>query len=151
MTERQKIDIKLIRLSTGEDIIANCLMDDDTESVVLDNPMQVFVKRVSTVQRTMLVMMPWLPLELIEDNVACVNYQDIITVLQPKKSFVEYYHNIVDQYNTMLDSKESLNFNDNMDDEEEESSDENIDDDEEDEAIQEILNIHKERKKNSLH
>lgn len=144
----QTIDIKLIRLSTGEDIIANCLMDDATESVMLDNPMQVFVKRVTTVQQTMLVMTPWLPLELLESNIASIHYNDIITVLQPKKSFVEYYHNIVDQYNEMISVKQELNFDDlNEDSEDSEDDEEELDE----ESIQELMNMYKDHKKNSLH
>ena len=74
MTEEiQEIQIKILRLNTGEDIIGACLMDDENGCVGVDNPMKLYMKRVSMAGQAMLVMAPWLPLEVIEENFATIN------------------------------------------------------------------------------
>jgi hypothetical protein len=50
-------------------------------------------------------MMPWLPVELIKDNNALVYNSDIITIIDPKESMVEYYENLV--IKTMLEMEKS--------------------------------------------
>jgi hypothetical protein len=108
MTEEttQKADIKIIRLNTGEDVIAQCLMDDETSTVLLGNPMKVYIRRMEDLGQTMLVMMPWLPLEIVEEDLAEVNYADIITMVNPKSSFIDYYFNTVESYQAILEKRE---------------------------------------------
>ena len=117
MKKEDEVICKLIRLSTGEDIIGYCLIDDDAEFVLVEDPMTVLVNRQSQTQQTMLMMMPWLPLELIEDNVATINYSDIITMVNPKESFIEYYTSIVDKYNAIIDKQEMTGYGDDEEDE----------------------------------
>lgn len=143
----QKTDIKILRLNTGEDIIANCIMDDESGSVLVANAMRVVVRRVADVGETMLIMMPWLPLELVEEDLASINYDDIISVFQPKKSFIEYYYDTVSKYHVELEKKEQeggLNFMDEgLEDEEDEEYD--------DESLQEMLDLVREKRSKSLH
>jgi hypothetical protein len=138
-------DIKLIRLNTGEDIIANCIMDEENGLVTIGNPMKVIVKRINEKGQSMLIMMPWLPLELVEEDLATINYNDIITVVAPKKSFVEYYFNTVEQYQELIEQKEQ--------DRELEFGDDEIEDVEEttDEVLEEMLELIKDKKKHSIH
>lgn len=139
MTE--ETGIKILRLNTGEDIIANCIDDEANNTIVIGSPMRVVFRRLSESSKTVLIMMPWLPLEIIEEDLAIINYQDIITVVEPKKSFIEYYNNMVDQYKVSL---QTLNDQDIFD---EESEDEEIDED----TMQEMIDLMKERKNKSLH
>lgn len=139
MTEQT--GIKLIRLNTGEDIIANCIDDEANNTIMIGNPMRVVVRRLSESSQSMLVMMPWLPLEIIEEDLATINYQDIITVVEPKKSFIEYYNNMVDQYKVSLETmKDQDVFGEELENEE-------MDED----MMQEMLDLLKERKTKSLH
>ena len=55
--------------------------------------------------QTVMMMMPWLPVELIKDNNALVYNSDIITIVEPKESMVEYYENLV--IKTMLEMEKS--------------------------------------------
>ena len=55
--------------------------------------------------QTVLMMMPWLPVELIKDNNALIYNSDIITIIDPKESMVEYYENLV--IKTMLEMEKS--------------------------------------------
>ena len=113
--------VKIVRLQSGEDIIASIIEDDETEMVMLNNPMHLIFKRTS--QGTMMVMLPWLPIELIKDNMATIYSSDILTMIDPKDALVEYYGNMIntEQLKNMRDDtlvnnlKEAMN--DNEDDE----------------------------------
>jgi hypothetical protein len=96
--------IKFIRLVTGEDIVANCLINDETQYVDVESPMKVIISRFNNSKKSILIMMPWLPLEVIADEYATLKYEDILTMVDPKESFVEYYLNTVDKYNELIQS-----------------------------------------------
>lgn len=108
MTIENESDYKILRLSTGEDIIGHCVFDDEEEYVLVGNPMKVMLQRVPEMRQTVLIMMPWLPLELIEDDLVTINYGDIITSVNPKESFVEYYIGTVDKYQKVLEKESNL-------------------------------------------
>ena len=55
--------------------------------------------------QTVMMMMPWLPVELIKDNNALIYNSDIITIVEPKESMIEYYENLV--IKTMLEMEKS--------------------------------------------
>ena len=86
-------EIKIIRLQSGEDIIAGYVEDEQTEMVLLDNPMHLVFKR--TPRGTVMMMLPWLPIELIKSNIATIYSTDILTVIEPKEMLVEYYGNLI--------------------------------------------------------
>jgi hypothetical protein len=88
--------------------------------------------------KTMLVMMPWLPLEIIDDDFATINYQDIITVLDPKESFIEYYTSMVEQFEARIKMSD-----DSIDQEEDEEMD--------DDTLQNMMDALKETKRGRLH
>ena len=89
-------------MQTGEDIVAN-ILEEDEDSVILNNPMRLIFRRMPTGQSVMM-MLPWLPIELIKDDSAIVYLDDIITVMEPKDSMIEYYGNLVNK--SLLDSLE---------------------------------------------
>jgi len=139
MTELLELQIKILRLNTGEDIVGFCLMDDEHGCVSIENPMKVHIKRATPpLGQTALYMMPWLPLEIIEDNLATINYDDIITIVDPKKSFVKYYNNAVEEYEIQRKIQEN-------------EVEENEENDVDEETLQEMLESLRESKKNRLH
>jgi len=97
-------NVKIIRMQTGEDIMASMIGEEEEETVLLADPMRLIYRRMPTGQ-TVLMMMPWLPVELIKDNNALVYNSDIITIVDPKESMVEYYENLV--IKTMLEMEKS--------------------------------------------
>ena len=113
--------VKIVRLQSGEDIIASIIEDDESEMVMLNNPMHLIFKRTS--QGTMMVMLPWLPIELIKDNMATIYSSDILTMIDPKDALVEYYGNMIntEQLKNMRDDtlvnnlKEAMTDNENDD------------------------------------
>ena len=139
--------VRIVRLQSGEDIIAGYSGNTNTNVVVLDNPMHLIFKRTS--QGTVMMMLPWLPIELIKDNIATVLSGDILTIVEPKDDLKEYYHNVINttQMKMLKDNTLSQNLRD--------ASDEEEYDDEEDpegeltrEDVAEIVNR---KKTNRLH
>ena len=96
-------------MQTGEDIMASMIEEQEqNETVVLNNPMRLVFRRLPTGQ-TVLMMMPWLPVELIKEDSAIIYTTDIITVIEPKESMKEYYENLVDKtIEEMMNSEEIL-------------------------------------------
>lgn len=133
----QEYQIKILRLNTGEDIIGACFNDEANGSIDIESPMRVVVKRMAPVGKTILMMAPWLPLELIEENSASINYADIITVINPTQQFMEYYTNTVTEYEAAQFANENLQETD--------------DDEEDEEPSSEVLEAIKEAKKGKLH
>jgi len=97
-------NVKIIRMQTGEDIMASMIGEEQEETVLLEDPMRLIYRRMPTGQ-TVMMMMPWLPVELIKDNNALIYNSDIITIIDPKESMIEYYENLV--IKTMLEMEKS--------------------------------------------
>ena len=143
--------VKIVRLQSGEDIIASIIEDDESEMVMLNNPMHLIFKRTS--QGTVMMMLPWLPIELIKDNMATIYSSDILTMIDPKDALVEYYGNMIntEQLKNMRDDtlvnnlKEAMN--DNEDDDELSIEEEN----EETLTKQEAMEIIHRKRSNRLH
>jgi hypothetical protein len=101
--------IKIIRMITGEDIISYMEENhDEDKTVTLYDPMTVIYRRKSD-GGAVLAMSPWLPVELIKDNVTTIFASDIMTVTEPKDSFAEYYENAIEKFDikSYLEDKET--------------------------------------------
>ena len=142
--------VKIVRLQSGEDIIASIIEDDESEMVMLNNPMHLIFKRTS--QGTMMVMLPWLPIELIKDNIATIYSSDILTMVDPKDALVEYYGNLINteqlkqmRDNTIVDNlKEAFDDSDDEEDFEEEENEETL-------TKQEAMEMIHRKRSNRLH
>ena len=137
-------NIRIVRLQSGEDIIADCIPSLDEETVELKRPMHIIFKRIQT-GRSIMMMMPWLPVELIKNNTAHIYGADILTYIEPKDDLIEYYNNAVNDEDLETASTSSIRpqlFNEF--DEDEESTDEELDEEE----LQELI---EERKRNRIH
>ena len=93
-------NIKILRLNDGEDIITDYHLEQGN-IVVMNNPMTLFFKRLS-VGKSMVLMQPWLPIELVDVNCAKIYANQILTVIEPKASLVEYYKNAVEESNDIV-------------------------------------------------
>jgi hypothetical protein len=69
--------------------------------VVMNSPMSLFFKRISS-GKSMVMMAPWLPLELIGENTAKLYETSVLTIIEPKKSLVDYYLSAVEDSNEMI-------------------------------------------------
>ena len=98
-------NIKIVRLQSGEDIIANYLEDEENDTVLLDKPMHIILKRLPN-NKTVMLMMPWLPVELIKENEAILYASDILSVFEPREVLVEHYDSVLTQFEEALNSDE---------------------------------------------
>jgi hypothetical protein len=131
-------NIKIVRLQSGEDIMADIIEDEENDTIFLDNPMHIIFKRVPTGQ-TVMMMAPWLPIEIIKENSAIVYSTDILTIIEPKDDLVRYYGSVVSE--AQLRMEEKRNFDEEYDEEE----------DEEDIDAEELFEILNEKKKHNIH
>lgn len=97
--------IKLLRFSSGEDVIASIYPSSDDSIVTVHDPMTVFYKKLGN--RKIVMVETWLPNELLETNVAAVNIRDIIAMMQPSETFIEYYKGCVELLHSKEDDSES--------------------------------------------
>jgi hypothetical protein len=149
--------IKMIRLQSGEDIISQYQYDTKSALVILNNPMNVIFKRTS--EGTVMIMMPWLPIEIIKENEATIASSDILTVYDPNDDLVEYYTNIVIEAEKRLIQNDTTFKNitnsfgdyDYDDDEEDDIEEEVLDDDIDKLTKEEVLEIVNKKKLNRLH
>jgi hypothetical protein len=95
-------------MQSGEDIMASMFENDESDQIQLNDPMRIVFRRMPTGQ-TVMMMMPWLPVELIKENSAMIYYSDIVTVVEPKESMIRYYDKLVERtVNEMADSDKML-------------------------------------------
>lgn len=138
-------DIKLVRLRSGEDILSVYKEDVETEMVMLKDPMTIIFKRLPSGQ-SVLMISPWLPVELIQNNTATIYTDDILTVVEPKSVLIEHYCKMVNNLNKYIDDdEESLRSHLS------ELEDDMYDDDYDEEDIEEVLEALKEKKNNNIH
>jgi hypothetical protein len=145
MEQTTNNNIKIVRLQSGEDVMANYYEDTENGTVLLDNPMHIIFKRIPTGQ-TVMMMMPWLPIELIKENNAIIYDSDILTIIDPKEDLIEYYGNVVLQANERMEN--TTDFFSSEDDEEDDFEEE---DGEEKIELDEVMKLLEEKKKAKLH
>ena len=105
-------NIKIIRMSSGEDVICS-LTDNKDGNYVFVEPMTVMVRQRGN--QMGLIMAHWLPVSIINKNETKVNHKDILTIFEPNEDLEEYYMNTVVRLREVLKAKEVA---DKMSDEE---------------------------------
>jgi hypothetical protein len=131
-------------MQSGEDIMASMFEQEDSEQVQLNDPMRLVFRRMPTGQ-TVMMMMPWLPVELIKENSALVYTSDIVTVIDPKESMIRYYDKLVER--TISDMADSDKMLDQLLEEQEEENEGQ----QQEEMMQELLQHIQEVKNKKLH
>ena len=145
-------EIKLVRLRSGEDILSVYKEDLETEMVMLKDPMTIIFKRLPTGQ-SVLMISPWLPVELIQDNTATIYTDDILTVIEPKSVLIEHYIKMVNNLNQFIDDDDNMlrRHLSELEDDMEEDLEEDMEDDLGEEDLEEVLEALKEKKSNNIH
>ena len=128
-------NVRIIRLKDGEDIITSYHLNSNGIIEMYD-PMTLFYKRLSA-GKSMLLMSPWLPMELVQTNSACISMNEVLTIVEPRTALIEYYNNAVVEANEMIS-----NFTDQIDESllDDFDSDEELDlEDDSEELLQEPI------------
>lgn len=131
-------NVKILRLNDGEDIITDFTVEEGNV-IVMHNPMTLFFKRMS-VGKSMVIMQPWLPIELVDVNMAKIFSNQVLTIIEPRNALIEYYRNAVEESNDIITKyddqiSESLlndayaSSDDSLEDSDEESFEEYTEDD----------------------
>lgn len=86
------MNVKLIRFITGEEIIAEIIIDDDqTNKIVIKNPLRVLViPAKSTPQNPTVGFAPWA--EFSDDKKFELDKSSILCIMNPVKEFVNQYN-----------------------------------------------------------
>lgn len=95
---------KILRLHSGEDLVCGIMVDQNGNYIV-DNPLHLMFKRTSV--GTVMILLPWLPMEVIEENVAIINPKDVLTILDPKTKLIDYYNNSLEALKSKLEELEN--------------------------------------------
>jgi hypothetical protein len=91
-------DIRIIRLQSGEDVITKYKELEYDDGIMITDPMTILFKRLPS-GKAFMMMSPWLPIEIIEENSAPIFSSDILTMIKPKQSIINYYKRIVNETN----------------------------------------------------
>ncbi len=130
-------EIKIIRLNDGEDIISSYHVDESDEGLIVNNPMTLFFKRLGSTQ-SVVMMAPWLPIELICNTSTRINNSQILTIMEPRKSLIEYYLNAVNNITENIRMNE-----DSIDETLLDNNHQEDDDSDEEDSMEEDVEIHK--------
>jgi hypothetical protein len=136
-------NVKLIRMQSGEDILASMCEEENSDMIQLNEPMRLVFRRMPTGQ-TVMMMMPWLPVELIKVNSANIYYTDIVTIVEPREEMIRYYDKVIEKLSKDMEESDKK-INELLEDHDD-SDEEN-----EEEVYQEILQHINEIKNKKLH
>ena len=139
-------NVKLIRMQSGEDIMASMFENEESDQIQLNDPMRIVFRRMPTGQ-TVMMMMPWLPVELIKENSELIYSSDIVTVVEPKESMIRYYDKLVER--TIEEMADSDKMIDNL--LEEQEGEEEHAQDVQQQIIDEVIQSIHEAKNKKLH
>lgn len=81
-------EIKVIRMSTGEDIICK-VVNDTPEVVTIDKAFVIIPTQSAPGQPMKLMMSPYLPFA--KDEPILINHDKIVTMAEPKKEILDSY------------------------------------------------------------
>lgn len=99
--------VKILRLKSGEDIIAYFEQVDKLNFIVRE-PMVVMVKSDMKSGKQVIMMDHWLPAPLIKHNEAFITESEVITILEPTSEFSEYFENAVDAIHRAKSGEEEI-------------------------------------------
>jgi hypothetical protein len=95
-------NIKIIRLQNGEDVIG--AIQEDEISIIISYPLSLIFKTLPDGKHLMM-MTPWIPLEIVEDGHAHIHNEDVLTVFTPKRALIVYYHKYISDIQQRADEE----------------------------------------------
>lgn len=105
-----------MRLITGEDIIAQ--IDEHKDKTVIINPMNIMFKRMQT-GKAMILMTPWIPVEIVADNMSELDNENILSVMNPRQTLIDHYIDVVEKMAEIIIDEKDLEMSSSHEGEEE--------------------------------
>lgn len=93
-------DIKILKLKTTEDVI--CFYEKRENTIKMTNPLSVYIEYNVKTNSQNLVMNYWLPINLIKEQSVEIESSEILTTMEPKEEFKEYYLNFINKLDKKL-------------------------------------------------
>lgn len=87
------VGTKIVRLKGGEDLVSVVVETEDGK-YILDNPLHLIFKRGDS--GMMMVLLPWLPMEVIEENMVTIDKSEVLLLIEPKMKLIDYYNNVLE-------------------------------------------------------
>jgi hypothetical protein len=105
------MEIKIVRLQNGEDIVGTVLQkgytkDESNFYYEIGSPMTVLLDYNGKYNE--LVMRHWLPVQISKENSVVLNGKDILCFVEPNEDFREYYENTVEKINNLVKMKRAI-------------------------------------------
>lgn len=91
-------NVKIVRMLTGEDVICDFVEDEGGTYMV--EPLEINMKMHKG--NATVVLKNWLPVEIINDNLARVNPRNIIAVFDASETVSEYYDETMTKINKAI-------------------------------------------------
>lgn len=92
---KKDLEIRFLRLGTGEDIITWCLRlhqeEDGVDGWFLRDSVVVIVEVDPELQKQTCIMMPWLPRGIVDNTDAIITNDEVVVVKKIEKDVEEYY------------------------------------------------------------
>jgi hypothetical protein len=104
------MNIKIVRLKSGEDVIASLEDSIDKDKVVLYYPMSFHI--VDRNRISQIVLAHYLPYQLIEEDMCILDSEEVLFYLDPNDQFKEYYVNSVEKL--VRSEQEPIDVSDSM-------------------------------------
>lgn len=102
--------VQLLRLNTGEDIIAFTHHEPGEDYYVLQ-PMAVMVKFDNRTGNQHVIMDHWLPTTIIEFNETVIREDVVLATMQPNIDFLKYYNTAVEKLNKLKETSSDEDVN----------------------------------------
>jgi hypothetical protein len=99
-------EIKIVRLNTGEDIIASVYGGELEGGYIMSEPMSIDFQ--TRGQNSAVVMGYWLPTQLTEVNEVFIKTENIMCIMEPNKDFLDYYTNSLKNLKRLKDVENSV-------------------------------------------
>ena len=97
-------DVKIVRLTSGEDLIAGLIEADGT--YYLKSPMVFILK--DTGRTFALILQNWLPVQIMKMNESVLKSKDVLFVAEPEENFSQYYLDQVQEMEEEIQAKLEL-------------------------------------------
>ena len=97
-------NVKIVRLTSGEDLIAGLLEADGT--YYLKSPMVFILK--DTGKTFALMLQSWLPIQIMKMNECVLKSKDVLFMAEPEENFAEYYLDQIQEMEEEIQAKLEL-------------------------------------------
>lgn len=106
-------NIKLVRFKGGEDIIS--FVREVEDNIELMYPLSTYIAFNKSSRKQELFINFWLPINIVEKNIATIPKSEILLITEVKEDFREYYLNFLEDFESKEENPEISDMLDSLD------------------------------------